>query len=213
MTQVLKKYYTPEEYLALEEKAEYKSEYFRGEILQMAGTNLNHDRLAIDTLNLLQSSFAGKPFEAFSSDVRLLVKKNGLYTYPDVSVVCGDIIFLEGRDDTITNPIMLVEVLSKSTRNYDRGAKFELYRELPSVQIYLILDSLRVYAEYHQRISERVWQMETYNNLQDTVKLTAFELEIPLAEVYKRVNFADAPPTPLKRKTPTKRRSKNLTPN
>jgi Uma2 family endonuclease len=208
MSQPVKNYYTPQEYLALEEKANYKSEYFQGEIFQMAGANLNHDRIALDLLLLLQNSFTEKPCEAFSSEVRLLVKSNGLYTYPDASVVCGEVQFAEDRDDIITNPLMLVEVLSKSTRNYDRGVKFELYRGLPSFQIYLILDSLRVYAELHQKINEEVWQMAVFHDLDDLLKITPLNLELSLAQVYKRVRFKSEEPPKLRRKSKSSRQLK-----
>lgn len=115
MFQPEQKYYTPEEYLALEEDAEYKSEYYQGEIFAMSGGSPNHNRIAGNLYIALREALEGKSCEAFFSDMRLQVKKNGLYTYPDVMVVCGGLEFVKGRTDTITNPVVIIEVLSEST--------------------------------------------------------------------------------------------------
>ena len=143
-----KTYFTPEEYLDLEETAEYRSEYYQGEIFAMTGGTVNHNRIARDICQALTEDFEEKPCEVFMNDVRLLVQDNGLYTYPDLMVVCGDIVFAEGRDDTITNPIVLVGVLSKSTGDYDRGPKFELYRALDTLQDYVLVDQVKVHVEH-----------------------------------------------------------------
>ncbi len=134
------KYHSPEEYLALEETAEYRSEYYRGEIFAMAGGSANHNRIARNLLIAFDDALEGKPYEAFITDMRLYVKKNGLYTYPDVMVVCGKLEFVKGRTDTLTNPVVIVEVLSESTEGYDRGTKFELYRAVDTLQDYVLID-------------------------------------------------------------------------
>lgn len=116
-----KTYYTPKEYLALEEEAEYRSEYYQGEIFAMSGGSANHNRIAGNVYTAMISAFGGGPCGAFITDMRLLVKKNGLYTYPDVMAVCGGLEFAEGRDDTLTNPAVIVEVLSKLPRDTTAG--------------------------------------------------------------------------------------------
>ena len=133
-----KDYFTPEEYLALEEEAEYRSEYYQGEIFAMTGGSANHNTIAVNLCRSLDEAFDDKPCQVFINDMRLLVQDNGLYTYPDLMVVCGNIKFVAGRDDTVTNPIVVVEVLSKSTGSYDRGPKFELYRALHTLQDYVL---------------------------------------------------------------------------
>src|SRR5688572_31697002 len=115
MLQKQPRYYTPEEYLALEEVAETKNEYFQGEIFAMSGGSANHNQIAVSVCMMLAAEFEEKPCKVFSSDLRLLVQANGLYTYPDAMVVCDPVEYAEGRNDTITNPIVIVEVLSQST--------------------------------------------------------------------------------------------------
>ena len=148
------KYYTPEEYLALEEAADYRSEYFQGEIFAMSGGSANHNRITKNLVIALERSFENKPCEAFMTDMRLLVKKNGLYTYPDIMAVCGQLEFAEGRDDTLTNPVVIVEVLSKSTQDYDRGGKFALYRAIETFQDYVLIDQHTIQVEHFHRLDD-----------------------------------------------------------
>ena len=191
-----KKYYTPEEYLALEETEDYKSEYYNGEIFAMAGGSANHNRIAGNFYAVLNVAFEKKPCEAFSGDMRLLVKQSGLYTYPDVMVICGQLEFVANRTDTITNPVLIVEVLSKSTENYDRGQKFEFYRAIPTLQHYLLIDQDRVYLEYFQKTGEGWWVLKEFNELDETLKIEPliFEtlaLEIPISRIYNKVELED----------------------
>ncbi len=182
-------YHTPEEYLALEEKADCKSEYYQGEIFAMSGASINHNRIANNLNAVLNVAFETKPCEAFSSDMRLLVKKNGLYTYPDVMVVCGKPQFVEGRDDTITNPVVIVEVLSKSTRDYDRGAKFELYRATGSFQDYVLIDQERPYIEYFHKLEDGRWLLSEFSDLDATLTLEAIDFTIPIRRIYHKVDW------------------------
>jgi Uma2 family endonuclease len=189
MTQAAKKLYTPQEYLALEETAEYKSEYYQGEIFAMAGGSINHNRIVGNVSAALNVAFANRPCEAFASDMRVQVRQDGFYTYPDVAIVCGEIEFSQGRDDTITNPVIIVEVLSPSTKNYDRTTKFELYRGLESFQDYILIDQERVYIEYHHKLERQKWVMQLYTNPAETLKFQAIEFELPLVRIYHRVKF------------------------
>ena len=184
-----KTYITPEEYLVLEEVAEYRSEYYQGEIFAMTGGTVNHNRIARDICQALTEDFEGKPCEAFMNDVRLLVQDNGLYTYPDLMVVCGDIVFAEGRDDTVTNPIVLVEVLSKSTGNYDRGPKFELYRALDTLQDYVLVDQAKVHVEHFKRLPDNRWILQEFNHLTDTLHIETIQFEMSLQKIYRNVTW------------------------
>ena len=117
------------------------------------------------------------------------VKKNGLYTYPDTAVVCGKVELVEGRNDTITNPILLVEVLSPSTKNYDLKGKFALYQALSSLQSYVVIDQERVYVEYYQRTGSNKWELETYENLTDALSIKIIEVKLALEAIYDKVEF------------------------
>ena len=184
-----KEYYTPEEYLALEETADYRSEYYRGEIFAMSGGSANHNRIARNVLTTLSIAFEDKPCEAFITDMRLLVKENGLYTYPDIMVVCGGLEFVEGRTDTLTNPIVIVEVLSQSTEGYDRGAKFELYRALETLQDYVLIDQAKVHVECFHKMKDGRWILTEFNELEATLQLEAVGVDISLSQIYRRVEW------------------------
>lgn len=186
-----KTYYTPEEYLALEEEAEYRSEYYQGEIFAMSGGSANHNRIAGNVYTAMISAFGGGPCEAFITDMRLLVKKNGLCTYPDVMAVCGGLEFAEGRDDTLTNPAVIVEVLSKSTEGYDRGAKFELYRALDSLQDYVLIDQHKIHVENFHKLEDGRWILQEFNRIEDTLTIESIDFEIPLQQIYQRVAWEE----------------------
>jgi Uma2 family endonuclease len=182
-------YYTFEEYLAQEEKADHKSEYYNGEIFAMAGGSYNHNVIA-GNINAALNQFAeSRPCVVFTSDMRLLVKANGLYTYPDTMVVCGQAEFSEGRNDTITNPIIIVEVLSKSTRDYDRGFKFESYRMIESLQDYLLVDQARIHIEYFHKLEDGRWVLIETNLPEATLTLQAIDFSIPISRIYQKVDW------------------------
>lgn len=191
MFQPQEQYYTPDEYLALEENADHRSEYYQGEILAMSSGSVNHNRIAGSILTALNFAFTDGLCEVFISDLRLLVKENGLYTYPDAMVVCGELEFVEDRDDTITNPIVIVEVLSKSTEGYDRGAKFELYRALPSLQDYILIDQYKTHVEHFHKLDDGRWILQEFNQLENTLTLETIDFEIPLEHLYRRVKWED----------------------
>ena len=135
-----KRYYTPEEYLQLEEVADYKSEYIDGEIIPMAGGTTNHNRIAGNFYAALNFALRQQNYEVFIGDVRLWIPKRRIYTYPDVMVVAGEPEYFNNRKDTILNPQVIIEVLSKSTKGYDHQEKFEAYRSLDNIQEYLLID-------------------------------------------------------------------------
>jgi Uma2 family endonuclease len=203
MTQLAQKYYSLEEYLALEEKAKCKSEYYGGQIYQMAGGSANHSRISLNVSLELTLALRGKGCEVFNSDMKIAVKANSLHTYADASVMCGEVEFAPGRDDIIANPLLLVEVLSPSTRNYDRADKFLLYRALASFQTYLIIEQSRVYLECYQKQPDGSWELRTYTDASQSLKLESLQLEIPIAALYQRVKFPlKVPRLPRERKIP-----------
>ncbi|HEX2914152.1 MAG TPA: Uma2 family endonuclease [Chloroflexia bacterium] len=197
MTEAAEKYYILEEYLAFEEKSGQKNEYYQGQLYQIAGGSARHNLIASNINAILNSGLVDYPCLVFSGDMRILVEEHHLYTYADGSVVCGEVEFAHNREDTVTNPILLVEVLSKSTRNYDRGDKFELYRAIEALQYYLIVDQERVFVEFHRKLEDGNWQLETLTSLDQSLKLPELgNLELNLARIYSKVTF---PPRPVRR--------------
>jgi len=179
---------TPEEYLAMERDAPYKSEYFNGEIFAMAGASRRHNLIALNTASELRAQLKKTPCEVYVSDMRVRVSFTGLYTYPDVTVVCGNPQFDDRHSDTLLNPLIIAEVLSKSTAAYDRGAKFEQYRTLASLCDYLLISQDRCYAEHYVRQSGNTWLFSEYRDLEDVILLQSIGCELKLREIYNRVS-------------------------
>lgn len=184
-----KKQYSVQEYLELEEKAEYKNEYYQGEIFAMTGASINHNQIVINLLGAFQKSLQ-KDCRPFVSDLRLWIKQHNLFTYPDIMVVCGDPVFYENRDDTITNPLVIAEVLSKSTEGYDRGMKFEFYRSIKSLREYIIVDQYRVHIEHFLiEKSSNVWQLKEHNNIEDELHLHHVGFTCSVKDVYTNIDL------------------------
>jgi len=183
-----KKYYSPEEYLVLEETAEFKSEYYQGEIFAMAGASVNHNQIMLNTVIKLNKDLTDK-CRIFVTDVRLWINKKELFTYPDIMIVYGKIEFYTKHDDTITNPIVIFEVLSESTKNYDRGEKFVSYRMIPSFQEYVLIDQSQIHVEHFYIGEQGKWVLTEYNDLADVLKLTKIDFQISLRDIYHRVEF------------------------
>jgi Uma2 family endonuclease len=185
------KYFTREEYLVLEEAADYKSEYYKGEIFAMAGASLDHNRI-VSNLNMdLNQRLLKRNREAFASDMRLQVETKDLFTYPDVMVICGKPQLYENRRDVITNPIIILEVLSESTKNYDRGEKFEFYRAIPTLKEYVVVDQHKIHVEQFSIGDAGKWVLSEYNDINNELILTAVDLTIPLQTIYSRVEFSE----------------------
>jgi Uma2 family endonuclease len=184
------KQYSPEEYLDLEVQSDIRHEFRDGEIIQMTGGTPNHNQIAGNIYVLLNLAFRGKPYRVFFSDQRLWIPEQQLYAYPDVIVIQGELEFQEGRKDTITNPLLIVEVLSKSTQTYDRGDKFAAYRTIPSFQEYLLVDQYGSSIEHYLKASPKKWSFQEYDQTDTVVKLETIGLEIAIAEIYDKVTFA-----------------------
>jgi Uma2 family endonuclease len=180
--------YTPEQYLALERKAAFKSEYYKGYITAMAGASREHNIMALNFAAEIRSQIKGRPCEVYGSDMRVFIDRTGLYTYPDVVAVCGQRLFQGGEVDTLLNPMLIVEVLSPSTESYDRGKKFGHYRQLPSLQGYVLISQDQVLVERFIRQGDD-WLLTEFRNLDDTLRLTSIDCEIPLREIYARIEF------------------------
>lgn len=185
-------FYTLQEYFDLEETAEYKSEYYQGEIFAMAGGSANHNLIALNVATIFNLAFEQRPCRTFMSDMRLLVKAADLYTYPDIMIVCGQLKFAHKRTDIITNPVLIVEILSKSTESYDRGHKFKFYRTIPTLQHYILIDQAQIYLDYFQKITGGRWVLQAFSDPNQRVELAALDLELPLHRVYNKVTWDNA---------------------
>ena len=183
------RYYSPEEYLVLEEAADYKSEYIDGEIIPMAGGSTNHNQIAGNFYAELSFAFKKLDYRVFMSDVRLWIPQRRIYTYPDVMVVVGEPEYYNNRTDTITNPRVIIEVLSPSTKGYDRSKKFEAYRTIPTFEEYLLLDQTRIYIEHFSKTDNKRWSFGEYNESDEAIALSSVSFEIALADIYNKVNF------------------------
>ncbi|KJH70559.1 Uma2 family endonuclease [Aliterella atlantica] len=187
--QTQQRYYTPAEYLELEEKAESKSEYIDGQIFPMAGGSINHNRIALNLSSALNFAFKQQDFEVFMGDVRLWIPDRQIYTYPDVMVIEGKPNYYDNRTDTLTNPVVIAEVLSKSTQGYDRQAKFADYRTIASFQEYLLIDQNRLYVEHYAKTGAKRWEFQQYDVEDEVISLTSIPFQISLTDLYNKVNF------------------------
>jgi Uma2 family endonuclease len=181
--------YTPEEYLERERGAAYKSQYYRGDIFAMSGASREHLRIAGDLFVFLSNALRGRPCEVFNSDLRVKVQESGLYTYPDLTIVCGESQFEDKQVDTLLNPLVLIEVLSESTEAYDRGAKAAQYRKLPSLRELLLVSSMGVQLEHYSRTEEGSWSFWESTDRAAAVRLTSVGVTVPIEEIYRRVEF------------------------
>jgi len=189
MSQQIKPYISPEEYLALERKAEYKSEYLHGEIFAMSGASRKHNLVTWNIGNQLGPQLKGRPCEGYQSDMRVKIKTSGLYTYPDVVVVCGEPEFEDDHVDTLLNPTLLVEVLSPSTERYDRIAKTAYYRTLDSLKEHLLVSQDEIRVEQYVKQPDGTWLLIEHRSLDNTVELNSIECQLALRDVYDKVSI------------------------
>jgi Uma2 family endonuclease len=187
MSQQIVPYVSPEEYLRLERQAEYKSEYVNGEIFAMTGASRKHNLVAGNTFGELRQQLKGRQCQAYVSDMRVKVTATGLYTYPDVVVVCGEPSFEDGYVDTLLNPTLLVEVLSPSTERYDRIAKSSYYRTLESLAEHLLVAQDEVRLEQYVKQPNGQWLLFECTSLDNVVELASIGCSLNLRDVYDKV--------------------------
>jgi Uma2 family endonuclease len=180
---------TPEEYLEQEVKAEFRSEYRDGEVLPMPGGTKNHHRLGRNFCNDFNNTFEDGPYEAFMTDMRLWIPTYKLFTYPDVLIFQGEPPLLEGRKDTLLDPLVIVEVLSDSTELYDRIDKFKMYRSLASLQEYILISQYRMRVEQYALNNQGNWVFRDYEGTESVLKLVSVPFEIKLSQLYRKVIF------------------------
>jgi Uma2 family endonuclease len=180
-----KQYLTIEEYLELENESSQKHEYYQGEIFAMSGPKVVHNIIAMNLAGMLHQKLKGKPCKPFNSDQRIHIPKNTLFTYPDISIVCGEIITLNDDQWNILNPVVVIEVLSPSTALYDRVEKFRLYRDISSLKEYILVDSTAIRVEAFHLNKKGHWEMTEYTKVRGSLMLDSIGLSLHLADIYE----------------------------
>jgi len=186
-TQPQRSLLTAEEYLAIERKAEFKSEYFNGEMFAMAGVRRAHDLIAMNVYRVLGNQLLARDCHVYSSDMRVKIKKIDKYTYPDVAVTCGKEVFEDDQGDTLLNPIVIIEILSDSSKAYDRGKKFQHYQFIDSMVEYIMIAQDTIRVDQYVRQKDKTWLHYGYQNPDDVVKLESVGCELALKDIYAKL--------------------------
>lgn len=185
--QAIKSHITRDEYLAFDAASPDKHQFYNGEIFTMAGGSFNHAQIAGNVYNSLRQNNSKKPCQPMNSDMRVSTP-SGLDTYPDVSVYCDEP-DLGDNNHTLLNPVLIIEVLSPSTRNYDQGEKFLHYRSIESLQDYLLIDSESIHVEHYERKGKHEWLLREYQEATDTITLSSIDQTLDLATLYANTVF------------------------
>jgi len=181
---------SPQEYLEIERRNEFRSEFYNGEMFAMSGVTRRHDRINTRLTSLIDQHLTGKKCEAFSASMRVLATPSGLYTYPDLSATCEEPQFADQHFDTLTNPALLVEILSPSTENYDRGKKAKLYRVIPSLQELLFIAQDSYEVELYRRQADGTWSLMDAKGQDEAIALTSTGYTLSLGELYEKARMA-----------------------
>jgi len=189
LVQSKEKFYTPDEYRELEETAEFRNEYRDGEIVQMTGGSINHSRIIRNLSRVLGNLLEGQPYELFHNDLRLWIPRYRRGTYPDVMVIEGEPVFNEGRSDEILNPMLIVEVLSKSTNNFDKEDKFRFYRSIPELREYVLVSQYEFLVEQYIKTESNEWLFREYEGETATVSFASVGVQMSINEIYVKVVF------------------------
>lgn len=188
-TPVKKRQYTIDEYLAIDNQSQLKNEYIDGEILAMTGGTTNHNIIAGNLYVYLRVNMREKKSAIFINDVRLWIARYRIYTYPDVMVIQNNPLYEGDSKTTVINPVLIVEVLSKSTKNYDQGDKFDFYRSIPDLQEYIMIDQYKYFVKQFTKNSQNQWVLTDYESINDIVQLSSINLSVPLQNIYEEVDF------------------------
>lgn len=187
MAQPAVQFIQPEEYLAMEREATDRHEYYKGEVFLMSGASFKHNVIEDNIRVLIGSHLKGKNCRSFGSNLRVHIPSNTLYTYPDVLIVCDEPKFADDVFDTLLNPSVLIEILSPSTANYDRGTKWDLYREIESLKEYILLDSTAVHLVHYTKNSDGTWTLSELKSKEQSFTMPTIGLQLSMADVYEGV--------------------------
>ena len=190
-----RKNWTIEEYLQMEETSVEKHEYYQGEVFAMSGTKLPHVIICRNVFGRLIERLRGKSCQPYGSDLRIHIPSNTLFTYPDISIFCGDVKTLNDDEWNALNPIALIEVLSPSTKGYDRGNKFKLYREISTLKEYVLIDSLSISVEAFGINEKGNWELKEYTSIGDTLHFSSIQTSITLKETYEGTKLITSEPS------------------
>ena len=182
-------YVSQEDYLETERRALEKHEYYQGEIFAMSGASGKHNRIFTNLFIDIGIKLKGKNCLPYGSDLRIHIPKNTLYTYPDISIICGEMELTGDKFDTATNPSVIIELLSDSTRNYDKGEKFTLYRDINSLQEYILIDTEKIHVEKHIRHADNSWQLTDYKSIENTFTISTIQQSFMLKDIYEGISF------------------------
>lgn len=180
-----KRKYTIEEYLEMEMHSDIKHEYYQGEVFAMAGARMKHNIIFRNLFRDISGFSRGKPCQPFSSDQRIHIPQNTLFTYPDISIICGDPVTLNNDENNALNPTVIIEILSPSTKGYDRGNKFNLYKDIPTLKEYILVDSesMKIEAWYLNQNNE--WELQEYKNRKEVLQIRSIALALSLTDIYE----------------------------
>jgi Uma2 family endonuclease len=184
-----KRFYTPKEYLELEEAAEYKSEYRDGDIIPMTDVTTNHNKITGNFYANLKFFLIGQNYDIYISDVRLWIPRYRQYTYPDIMVIQEETLYTGMDTTTVINPLLIVEVLSKSTNNYDQGDKFLYYRSIPEFNEYILVDQTKYHIMQHTKTLDGKWLFTEYESAEAVLEFSSIEYQINLNDIYEGINL------------------------
>ena len=179
-----------EDYLMMENASLEKHEYYQGEVFAMAGAKVQHNKISKNLFGTLFGKLKGKRCQPYGSDQRIHIPANTLFTYPDISIICGDIVTLNDDEYNALNPSVIIEVLSKSSKNYDRGEKFKLYRDITALNEYILVDSETVHIEIFRLNANNHWELEEYKDLDGSILIKTIDESLLVAEIYENVEIS-----------------------
>lgn len=180
---------TAEDYLEMERHSDVKHEYYQGEVFAMSGASPAHNDIDYNINRIVAPFIHGKGCKLYGSDFRIHIPENTLYTYPDFTIVCGKTEVADKYTDNLTNPGVIIEILSPSTKDYDRGTKFMLYRSIKTLKEYILIDSTSVSVEHCERLPDNSWRLTEFRQLTDSFEISTIGLTLKLADIYEDVNF------------------------
>jgi len=193
-----KRRYTVQEYLEMEKASQEKHEYFEGEIFplhrpdvtSMSGAGMNHNEIFTNLFLKIGDSLKGQPCRPFDSDMRMNIPQNTLFTYPDISIYCNEIKHMEEDEDTVLLPTVIIEILSPATEEYERCLKFKLYRDIPSLKEYIMIDSTEISVEAFHINENQNWELKEYKSIDESLQFFSLGLNVMLKDIYQHVRFA-----------------------
>jgi len=184
--------YAVEQYLAMEEKSPDKHEFYQGDIFTMQGASFQHNQVTANLMGALKTKLRGTSCQPYGSDLRIHIEKNTLFTYPDISIICGTAEFLNGDQMNLLNPTVIIEVFSPSSRNYDRGQKFKLYRDIPSLKEYVMIDPDEICVEAFFINANSNWELRIFRKLSDVLLIQSVAVSLQLSAIYESTKIAAA---------------------